>query len=1142
MRRFVFFLLTLGCALSLSPSGSAFAQAAAPAVSPQKVVTRGGAHENFGRIVFDWQQPVKHTAQIEGTRLTIGFDRPMKTVLGSVRRNLSAYISRVAVGPDGRSITATLNGTYSLRSFGRGNRIVIDLLRRKANDDPVTEIDVAAALSSSGTPVQIEEPPATKKARSRPTRLRRRSTAKNHGGKATVPAAATVIVRSGRHAGYGRLVFEWSDRVGYKLDRKGQTVSIRFNRPADIDGKRLRRILPPQISSAKARSTTTGLNVRLGIPEGGQIRHFRDGDSVVLDVMGSAVASSRRAVAGAASDAKSRKPEPAADTKKAKLPPTPVTRPPERLGKAKTLSQRARELALKRRIEKAKQQQSIPGALVTVDTTRRGEEISIRFNWREKTAAAVYRRDNILWIVFDRAIRIDLASVTQVGKPVFETAKQLSIPDSSVLRLSMSKPQEIAVTRDEFAWVVDVGPKAKPPGPAVQVETKYGGQAGTRVLITAKEMGQAIPLHDPDVGDLAYMIPLGAPGLGNPTARKYLDFELMPSAQGLAIRPVAEDLSVRGDKDQVTVSRRGGLRITPNINLAKWQQPKREKIFDFPSWRIGPSDEYQDVEYQLMAQVTTSHGLARNAARLSLARFYVAHGMGAEALGVLRALVRQNPAVMRDHKVRALRGVAAYQLRHFAEAASDLEHYALRRNPEIHLWLAGIAAARGDWAGAYRWFEDTDPVIKTYPPEMATQFAILAAEASLSVEDDNSGAGRLKELESAVVTEPQADHIAYLQGFLAKKSGDFPKALQLWEAVAVMGDRPSRAKAAFALTTTLLEKGDIKPEEAIDKLEALRFAWRDDVFEFDLLQRLGRLYAEVKDYRKALLTFRRAATYYSHIKGSQGLTAQMSTVFRKYYTDGDADKQMPISALGIYQEFKELTPSGEEGDRLISRLAERLVKVDLLAQAGDLLEHQMLFRIKGQEKAAVGSRLAEVRIMERLSEKALEALAKSEVPDIPEPLARKRTHLKAVALSKLGRHDAALDTVGEDESYEADRLRADILWGAKRWRQASRMLARLTGGLSQDKVSNDNARLLLRRAVALALSNDLVGIEFLRGRFGEAMEKSPDAKAFKAVVGKKKIETDDYRVLARTASELDVFVAFRRSDRAQAQRSSPAIN
>jgi hypothetical protein len=86
------------------------------------------------------------------------------------------------------------------------------------------------------------------------------------------------------------------------------------------------------------------------------------------------------------------------------------------------------------------------------------------------------------------------------------------------------------------------------------------------------------------------------------------------------------------------------------------------------------------------------------------------------------------------------------------------------------------------------------------------------------------------------------------------------------------------------------------------------------------------------------------------------------------------------------------------------------------------------------------------------------------------------------------------------------------------------------------------SNLLLRRAVALALNEDRSGLEYLRERYGKAMAKSFNGDAFRAVVGTGTIDTDDYRIMARKASELDVFLAFRRNERKQTAKSPPAVN
>ena len=127
------------------------------------------------------------------------------------------------------------------------------------------------------------------------------------------------------------------------------------------------------------------------------------------------------------------------------------------------------------------------------------------------------------------------------------------------------------------------------------------------------------------------------------------------------------------------------------------------------------------------------------------------------------------------------------------------------------------------------------------------------------------------------------------------------------------------------------------------------------------------------------------------------------------------------------------------------------------------------------------------------------------------------------------RYEEALSNIAEDFTEEFDMLRAQIFWRSGNWPKASRVLARLTGDLDAKKLTDRDAELLLRRAVALGLASDRAGMKFLRDRFGAAMEKSKQAAAFKAVAGGKLLKATDFSMLARRAAELDTFRAFMKS-------------
>src|SRR3546814_5082656 len=61
-------------------------------------------------------------------------------------------------------------------------------------------------------------------------------------------------------------------------------------------------------------------------------------------------------------------------------------------------------------------------------------------------------------------------------------------------------------------------------------------------------------------------------------------------------------------------------------------------------------------------------------ARLDLARFYFAHGLGSEALGVLQVIGADNPRLARDPEVLLMKGASELMLKDYGTAVASLAH------------------------------------------------------------------------------------------------------------------------------------------------------------------------------------------------------------------------------------------------------------------------------------------------------------------------------------------------------------------------------------------------------------------------------------------------------------------------------------
>src|SRR5262249_8773796 len=185
---------------------------------------------------------------------------------------------------------------------------------------------------------------------------------------------------------------------------------------------------------------------------------------------------------------------------------------------------------------------------------------------------------------------------------------------------------------------------------------------------------------------------------------------------------------------------------------------------------------------------------------------------------------------------------------------------------------------------------------------------------------------------------------------------------------------------------------------------------------------------------------------------------QLADTFADIYLGADADKVPPLRALALYDEFKELMPSGAKGDEIIRTLADRLVAIDLLDRAAELLDGQVKTRLQGRDKARVAARLAVVRLLDRKPKEALDALDAESAGHMDADLKRQRQQLRARALTELGRPVDALAALSGDASRDADRLRADIAWRGKKWGEASQILTRLLPAEIGGRLDDDAAR------------------------------------------------------------------------------------
>jgi hypothetical protein len=306
--------------------------------------------------------------------------------------------------------------------------------------------------------------------------------------------------------------------------------------------------------------------------------------------------------------------------------------------------------------------------------------------------------------------------------------------------------------------------------------------------------------------------------------------------------------------------------------------------------------------------------------------------------------------------------------------------------------------------------------------------------------------------------------------------------------------------------------------------------WRGDETEVEGLKLLANLYTTDGRYREAFHTMRTAMMAHPNSDQTRKIQDEAATSFDSLFMAGKGDAMPAIEALALFYDFRELTPIGRRGDEMIRKLADRLVAVDLLDQAAELLQHQVDHRLKGAGRAQVATRLATIYLMNRKPDRALHALQTTRSSELSGELRDQRLLIEARSMSDIGRHELALELVANIKSPAAIRLRSDILWASRRWREAAEQIELLYGERWREfsPLGDIERSDILRAAIGYGLADEPLSLTRLREKYAVKMADGPDRRAFDIVsapIGTSGPEFQDVAKKIANVNTLDAFLA-----------------
>jgi tetratricopeptide (TPR) repeat protein len=1133
------------------------ALAAAPVKGEVSVQVSGG----FARLIFRFAEEIESDVRTANGIVVVAFKRPVDIAVDRMSSAAPDYIGAARRDPDGMGIRVALSRKAAVNFMAAGERLFVDLL-------PDTWTGV-----KPGLPQEVVEELAK---RARDAEKKARQQLQMVAQRKQPP----LRVRVGKQPTFTRYVFDLPDKVGVSNERAKDQLTLVFDAPLKFDLADAQAAPPAAIAAIDAEMDLESVSVRFAFAGKVDVRTFREDTSYVVDVVPTGAKKPRDGLEASESEepaadesaagnnelppgveppatvpAAAAKPAPEAPAKlpappPAKVveaPPAPVmpavvdlvsapTQAPVAVGppSEKPAVKPPAKAAAEPAGEAAPAPRAPPGTVV-VELARQGDGLRLAFPFTAPTAAAVFRRADTLWLVFDANVDIDLAALNSEPSRTIRSASVVRSREETMVRIKLERPRLTGMAAEGPTWTVSIGDAILEPTKPLVVTRSIVGPTRASVIIPFEDPRQLHRIVDPEIGDTLLIVTAHGPARGFVKTQDFVEFRALASTHGVVIQPLADDLNAELAVDKIVIGRPLGLTLSAASFGSSRTGTLGPVVLDAQLWGFDRQADFTERQSLLVRTAAAAPESKRATARRDLARFYLAREMNAEAKAVLDVALTAERPTAEDVPTLVLRAIANIMLNRTDEALRDLANPLVGNQHDAPLWRALAQARQGKWAEAREGFKNVEVAMGTLPIELQRLELKEAVRASIEVRDFAGAANLLDEFETIGVPRELEPAISVLTGRLAEGLGRAADALVAYRAAAESWDRSAAAQGRLREVVLRSALGDLKRPDVISELESLTTLWRGDETEIEALQLLARSYTEEERFRDAFYVMRTALTAHPNSEMTRRIQDEAASTFDALFLAGKGDALPTIDALSLFYDFRELTPIGRRGDEMIRRLADRLVTVDLLDQAAELLQYQVDHRLQGGARAQVATRLAVIYLMNRKPDRALATLRATRTADLSNELRNQRLLIEARALSDVGRYDVALEVIANIQGREAVRLRSDILWAGRRWSEAAEQIEVLYGARWQDfePLTDIERRDILRAAIGFALGEDTIGVGRFREKYAAKMAEGPDRRSFEVVTAPTGTSGAEFRDVATSVAAVDTLDGFLRDMRAR---------
>lgn len=1087
------------------------------------VAIRAGERGSGARVVFQWPAAVGFTSSQSANKVVLRFDRPLEGDVSSLTTRLGDWVKTARSSDGGRVLELVLAKPAQPRSFASGSRIVLDLLPVQAKPGATSPTPAVPAKPQAQTQTQ------------------------------TAPKAANV--RIGHHATFDRAVLDLGGAG--RVARGANTLTVTTRTPRRLTDTQLGLLKLPQVEKVEQSVNNGQLVLRFALKPGATVRNFSMPGGVGLDFSGAAPVSAAAATPVPAAPAPVVVPpvEPQAKPTAAVVPSTPPVQTPVETVEAPTPQQQMIE---------APAPHAQPVAHIAVTALPADVLPPLDMHVAKDTAIAVFRRGTSIFVILpDKDTPSDLQSLVGAALATDPHAQLVPAQGGRVIRLLVGSGRVSPVIEAvETGWRIHFSDSDPPAVSELPVEVQPDYALGPRVLLRTEKAGNPVTFVDPVIGDTLITVPVAPARLGVGHGRSLVQAELLPSAQGVAVRPLADTLSVLSTNAGIEISASKGLLLAEKLTSEQAEAgtgetaameappiPVLPPLLDFSSLGVPAGDKFIATRQELQKAIAEAAPDDRDLRRIDLARFYFINGMPSEAAAIWSMVSASKPEYADRPEAVLYRAIASFSNGTIDKIKARVTALT-QPTTDSALWRAMLAVRERDWTSASEQFRQSMSRIGDYPDPYRTRLELALIETALQTQDYVMAEGALSRLSDRqrLVTHRLSPAAEYLTGALNWQEEKPDEARARFSSAAASRNQLWHVRAELALIEADLKENKIDAAEAVKRLERLRFAWRGDALEYDIVYRLAGLRLQNGDFASAFEDYSKLAEKFSADPRTPGLAEEQRTAFTRIFEGDTRDKTPAYSQLAIWDRYPQFRLADEvKLDDIKLYLAERAASIDLLDRAAGFVSDVLTKVEDPVARAKMGTQLSGIFLLDGKPQEAIKALADTadQAAQIPESLRDERRILEARSLFGQNKPDEALALLANDYTDPATRLRADITWQTKRWPESAAALDALIGLPPPDgqKLADGLSPLVVNRATALVLADDTEGLTALRVKFGAAMATTPEAATFQLLTRADNAGGLENKLsVMRRVSEVDLFKKFLERYRGQGGDAHPTAS